>query len=146
MYSSDYSSTYSSTPADNGIGGLVGLLFLVLSYVITSYLLSRIFKKAGLEQWKAWVPLYNVWLTYKLGDQPGWWTILLFVPVVNIVATVLLYIAYYKIGLKLGKPGVFVLWAIFLPIVWYVWLAFDNSTWKETGAAPASATDTPTTA
>jgi hypothetical protein len=54
----------------------------------------------------------------------------------------LLYIAQYRIGLKLGKPGAFVLLAIFLPLVWYVWLACDDSKWSET---PGAATATPTT-
>ena len=48
----------------------------------------------------------------------------------------------YKIGLKLGKEGAFVLLAIFLPIVWLIWLAVDKSTWK--GASlPGTAPTTP---
>ncbi|HEY5695503.1 MAG TPA: DUF5684 domain-containing protein [Candidatus Saccharimonadales bacterium] len=109
---------------------LFGLIFVAISYVVYSFILWRIFNKAGVAQWKAWVPIYNTWIMYELGDQQGFWAILMFIPVVNIVAAVFMYIAMYNIGLKLGKEGVFVLLAIFLPIVWLIWLAVDNSTWK----------------
>lgn len=111
------------------------LVLIVASYVVYSLLLSRIFAKAGVPSWKAWVPAYNSWIMLELGDQKGYWAILAFVPVVNIVAAVFMYIAMYNIGLKLGKEGAFVLLAIFLPIVWLIWLAVDGSTWKGHHAA-----------
>ena len=129
---------------------------VVVTYAIVAYLLGRIFTKAGIPAWKAWVPVYSTWTTLELGGQAGWFSVLLLSPTVAnivsylapgsdaivtllfviaallvIVATVYLYIAMYKIGLHFGKEGYFVLWAIFLPIVWYAWLAFDQSTWKE---------------
>lgn len=134
-----------SNAAANAVFGGLMLFFviaLIVTYAIMAFLLSRIFKKAGVEGWKAWVPVYNTWITYELGGQKGWWALIMLVPVASIVAVVFLYIAMYEIGLKLGKEGYFVLWGIFLPIVWYVWLAFDQSTWKD---APAIATGTPTT-
>lgn len=109
---------------------MIAIIFGLLAYVVGSYLLSRIFRKAGLDQWKAWVPVYNNWKTYELGGQQGWWAILMFVPVVNVAAAVFFYIAAYNIGLKLQKEGWFVILAIFLPIVWLAWLAFDKSTWN----------------
>lgn len=131
-------STADATAATAVMIGIIlfALIGALIGYVINSFLLSRIFKKAGIEQWKAWVPFYNAWIMFELGDQKGWMALLLLVPVVNIVAVVFYYIASYHIGLKLGKEGVFVLLAIFLPIVWLAWLAFDKSTWK---GAPATA-------
>lgn len=117
------------------------LLFMfatvVISYAITSFLLSRVFKKAGVESWKAWVPVYNSWVLLELGGQKGYWAVLALVPVVNIASAVFMFIAMYHIGLNFGKEGAFVLLAIFLPIVWCIWLAFDNSTWK--GPSPLKA-------
>lgn len=114
------------------------LIITIAAYAINAFLLGRIFKKAGVEQWKAWVPVYNSWVMLELGDQKGWWAVLMLVPFVNIVALIFLIIAEYNIGLKFGKEGVFVLLAIFIPIVWLAWLAFDKSTWK--GTVPAAAT------
>ena len=109
---------------------LFALVFGVAMYIIFALLMGRIFKKAGVESWKAWVPVYNNWVLLELGGQQGFWAVLALVPVVNIVAAIFIYIAMHNIGLKLGKEGAFVLLAIFLPVVWLIWLAVDSSTWK----------------
>lgn len=120
---------------------LFALLTIVITYVVHAFLLSRIFKKAGVEEWKAWVPVYNSWVLLELGGQQGFWAVLALIPFVNIVSAVFVIIAMYEIGLKLGKSGAFVLLGIFLPTVWMIWLAFDDSKWpvKKT-AATAKAT------
>lgn len=130
---SDYPSTVD--PALAGVIMITYLVILVAAYAIGAFLLGRIFKKAGVEQWKAWVPFYNNWITYELGDQKGWISLLLLVPLANIVALVYYFIALYHIGLKLQKEGWFVLLAIFVPLVWFIWLAFDKSTWQGNSAA-----------
>ena len=114
-------------------------LIFIVSYAIHAFLLGRIFKKAGIEQWIAWVPFYNIWKTLQLGGQQGFWAVLMIIPFVSIVASIFLYIAMYNIGLKLQKDGWFVLLAIFFPIVWYAWLAFDGSKWNENGGTPSIA-------
>ena len=62
------------------------------------------------------------------------------VPIVNIASMVFMYIAMYNIGLKFGKEGAFILWAIFVPIVWYIWLAVDQSKWQGEKATPEKVT------
>lgn len=125
------------------------LIVAVIGYVVHAFLLSRIFQKAGVEPWKAWVPIYNSWIMLELGEQKGFWAILMLIPFVNIVAVIFLIIAQYHIGLKFGKSGAFVLLAIFLPIVWLIWLAFDSSKWNGqpglavAGGAPAPGQPTP---
>jgi len=106
-------------------------IVLIITYVAMALLLARIFKKAGVESWKAWIPFYNNWIMYELGDQKGYWAIVAVIPLANIVSGIFMIIAMYKIGLKLGKEGVFVLWAIFVPLVWYIWLAVDDSKWHK---------------
>ena len=142
LYGESYQMTQQNVQASDAavaalaVGTIIfAIIITVVAYVLNAFLLGRIFKKAGVEQWKAWVPVYNSWVMLELGDQKGWWAVLMLVPFVNIVALVFLIIAEYNIGLKLGKEGVFVLLAIFLPLVWLIWLAFDKSTWK--GAKPA---------
>lgn len=131
-----YDSTNSSLSSADAAGVMLAmmgfvLIFVVIIYVISAIFLGMIFKKAGIESWKAWVPIYNTWLMLEMGKQPGWISILALVPFVNIVATVFMYIAMYHIGIKFGKEGVFVLLGIFLPIVWLIWLAVDKTAvWK----------------
>jgi hypothetical protein len=113
-------------------------IFAVGIYVAVALCLMSIFKKAGVKPWIAWVPFYNHWKTLEIGGQQGFWAVLAIIPFVNIVAAVITYIAMYHIGKKLGKEGAFVLLAIFLPIVWYIWLAVDKSKWNDKASSAPS--------
>lgn len=135
-YTTTYSSTDYDTAAVMAVALMVGLWVGLIAYVIGAIFLGMIFKKAGEPAWKAWVPIYNTWTLLQLGGQNGFWAVIALIPVVNIISAVFMYIAMYNIGKKLGKPDLFVLLAIFLPIVWMIWLAVDGSTWK--GAKPQS--------
>jgi len=134
--------TTSSSPDDATLAVMYAvfllfmLAFTIIAYVVSAILIGRIFKKAGVPAWIAWVPFYNNYKLLEIGNQPGYWAIFAIIPIVNIASSVFMYIAMYHIGLKLGKSGTFVLWAIFLPIVWLVWLAFDKSIWNETPGTP----------
>lgn len=141
MYDNTYQSTYYTNGDLNGFFvafGLFMLLFALAAYVVNSIFLAMVFKKAGEEGWKAWVPLYNLWVLLELGEQPGWISLLLlpaFIPFIGaliaLVPVVYSAIAAYKIGLRFGKEGVFVLLYIFLPLVWVIWLAVDSkAVWK----------------
>lgn len=124
------------------------LPIIIISYVVQAIFLGMIFKKAGEPAWKAWVPFLNTWKMLEIGGQKGWISLLLFVPIVQLVAIVFYYIAAYRIGLSLQKEGWFVLLAIFVPFVWLIWLAVDKSTWQGAKAAsptPAAPTPTPPT-
>jgi hypothetical protein len=134
-----YNDTYTTqtTVDDATVAAITGLFFFIYiliaiaSYVITAIFLGKIFKKAGLASWPAWVPIYNFWKALEIGGQQGFWSILSVVPYVNIVSAVFMYISMYHIGLKLGKSGAFVVLGIFLPIVWVIWLAVDKSVWND---------------
>ena len=134
---SNYTYTYdSATDAALDPAMLMGLftfliLFAVLAYAITAFLLGKVFQKAGVPQWAAWVPVYNNWKLLEIGGQQGFWAVLAFIPFVNFVSLIFVYIAMHNIGRSLGKESWFVLLAIFLPIVWMIWLAFDDSKWPK---------------
>ena len=134
----DYNTPSPNVDSDSlagvAVAGIILLflfIFAVIAYAVGAFLLGRIFKKADTPQWIAWVPIYNTWKTLELGNQQGFWAILAFIPFVNIVSAIFLYIAMYHIGKKLGKEDWFVLLAIFIPIVWLIWLGFDDSKWPK---------------
>jgi hypothetical protein len=134
-----YSNTSSSMPPAAVAFLLITIVATVILYVIVSLCLMTIFKKAGVKNaWAAWVPYYNSWKTLQIGGQQGFWAILSVIPLVNIVAAVFLYIAMYHIGKKLGKSDAFILFAIFIPIVWYIWLAVDDSKWNDAASTAPS--------
>ncbi len=109
---------------------VIMLIVSLVVYVVVALSLGRIFKKAGVDGRKAWVPIYNLWILLQMGHQRGYWALLALVPGFNLITAIFMIIAMYHIGKRFGKSDKFVLVAIFLPLVWYIWLAVDNSTWK----------------
>ncbi len=142
-YTTTYTTTSHVDPAEAAAisAGLIifGLILAAVSYVVSAILLGRIFKKANIPAWIAWVPFYNTWKLLEMGGQSGFWAVLAIIPVVSYVSIVFLYIATYNIGLKFGKTGAFVLMAIFLPLVWLIWLAVDKSVWNNAAGVPSKA-------
>src|SRR5450830_1401135 len=95
---------------------LVYLVLIAGIYALVAWMLSRVFRKAGVAEWKAWVPLFNYWVFFEMGGQPGWIAILAIVPGVNIVAAVFAWIAAWHVGSAFQKPGAgWLLLYIFLP-------------------------------
>ena len=145
MYSTQNYYTSGASDAETAaiLGGLVVfyIIFGIAAYVFTAIFLGKIFKKAAIPSWISWVPIYNTWKILEIGGQKGFWAPLLLVPLVQYVSIVFLIIAQYNIGLKLGKSGAFVVLGIFLPVVWYVWLAVDKSVWNDSLGAPSLAVD-----
>ena len=128
-----------ATFAALGIFAIFATIFGVIGYVINAIFLGKVFKKAGIESWVAWVPIYNSWKMLEIGGQKGYWSVLALLPVVQIASIVFLIIAFYNIGLKFGKTGGFVALAILLPFVWVIWLAVDTSVWNNALGAPSQA-------
>ncbi len=68
-----------------GPNGQFGLtLGAIICYIVTAILLSKIFKKAGESEWKAWLPIVNFWVLFKLGGREGWNS--LWLPVAGAIA------------------------------------------------------------
>ncbi len=45
----------------------------------------KLYKAAGRKAWEAAVPVYNAVVLMKIINRPWWWTILLFIPIVNLI-------------------------------------------------------------
>ena len=60
------------------------LIFLLISYILLSLSLRKVFEKAGVEPNKALIPGVNFMEWCKLIGRPKWWAALLLVPIVNI--------------------------------------------------------------
>lgn len=71
---------------------LGGILLLCVRYVWPAICLQVIGNKTGtLNTWLAWIPIANIYLMCKIARKSGWLTLLFFVPVVNIVILIIIW-------------------------------------------------------
>src|SRR5436190_15936033 len=62
---------------------LVVYLISVLIVFLPSFGLAKMFQKAGVPQWKAYVPFYNTWVMQDLAKRPKHWVFWQLIPVVG---------------------------------------------------------------
>lgn len=60
------------------------LIFILISYILLSLSLRKVFEKAGVSPTKALIPGVNFMEWANLIGRPKWWAFLLLVPIVNI--------------------------------------------------------------
>lgn len=158
-----------STPGSDlfvviGIMLAVLLLLALAAYVIYSIFLSKIFKKASLPAWQAWVPFLNAWQTLELGGKKGYWIALsigssisstiisrnidsdnaLAISSVFSIIGIGLGIAYFvinlialhNINLKMQYGAGMTVCAVFLPIVWVIVLGVSKNQWNDSLGDP----------
>lgn len=89
--------------------------------------------KAGQPGWACIIPIYNVYIMCKIAGRPGWWVLLMFIPVVNLVIAIILLIDISKsFGMGVG----FGLGLVFLGIIFWPILGFGSATYQGAAAAP----------
>ncbi len=52
----------------------------------------KLYKVAGYAPWKAAVPVYNAVVLMRIINRPTWWVILLFIPVVNLIMFLVIWV------------------------------------------------------
>jgi len=104
----------------------IALVLAAISYVVLAIGLSAVFRKAGIEPWKAWVPIYSTFIWLQLGGQNGHWIWATFVPGGSIVTSVFLYIGMHRTGKAFGKETGFLVLGIFLPWIWVLILGLGK--------------------
>jgi hypothetical protein len=108
----------------------ITLVIAAAAYVVTAIALSALFRKTGVEGWKAWVPFYNTFTWLQLGGQSGHWMWLSFVPYGSVVTAIFLYISMYRTGIAFRKESGFLVLGIFLPIVWLFILGYGKDVYE----------------
>ena len=115
-----------------GYDGMDGLMHMSAGMTIFSLLLSALaiaslwilFKKAGEPGWAAIVPFYNLYVLFKITWGNGWKFLFLLIPIANLVFAI---ITMVKLAKAFGKSGGFAVGLIFLSIIFYCILGFDQS-------------------
>jgi hypothetical protein len=142
-----YEYTYNNldtTTEATSIPPVVIVLYIAL-FAVLIVSMWKVFVKAGKPGWAAIVPLYNSWVMVQIAGKPPLWFFLLFVPIVNFVIAILLYI---EISKRFGKGGGFAAVLILFPYVGFPMLAFGkaqyNSVDGQAGGTPLAPTPPPT--
>ncbi len=60
------------------------LLFILLVQVIHGLGTWKLYIAANRKAWEAFVPVYNAIVLMKIINRPTWWTLLLFIPIINL--------------------------------------------------------------
>jgi len=124
------------------VGSLISLLLSAAVYVWIALALSAVFRKSGVESWKAWVPILNTIVLLQLAGLSGWWLLLVFFPVLGALALIVVFVfAVYRVSIAFGYGvGMTVLGVLVFP-VWASLIGWGSARWvgREVDAASPGA-------
>lgn len=98
-----------------------GLIFAIV--IIAGW--WKTFEKAGQPGWAAIIPIYNLYVLMKVAGRPGWWFLLYFIPLVQLVISIIVAI---DVAQSFGKDtlyGILLLW--FLQPIGFLLLGFGDA-------------------
>ena len=78
----------------------------------------KLYKKAGRKPWEAAIPIYNAVILMKIINRPWWWTILLFIPIVNLIMFPVLWVETVR---SFGKHSKLDTWLAILTFGFYIY-------------------------
>ncbi len=113
-------------------GPTVAIVVILYLAVIVAVIAGtwQAFAKAGAPGWAAIIPIYNIYIMTKMGGKPGWWVILMFIPIVNIIMFIILCM---PIARNFGKSDGFGVGLALLSFIFWPILGFGDARWQ---AAP----------
>ena len=110
-------------------------MFLVIYVAIVLVIIVgewKVYTKAHQPGWACIIPLYNTYVLMKIVGRPGWWLVLLFIPIVNIVILIMVMIDLAK---SFAKSTGFAVGLIFLPFIFIPVLGFGSAQYVGPAAA-----------
>jgi len=111
----------SSSFGNFGAGFIVFELIIIILSIIVMW---KVYEKAEYPGVASIIPFYNLYILFKIADLNGWMMLLLFVPVINFIVIVILYM---RIAAGFGKDGGFAIGLILLSIIFFPILAFGEA-------------------
>ena len=96
----------------------IGLIVIVATW--------KVFEKAGQPGWAAIIPIYNIYIMTKIGGKPGYWVLLMLIPLLNFIFVVWLY---NMISKSFGKDEGFTIGLLLLGFIFWPILGFGNATY-----------------
>lgn len=106
-----------------GVGAVGGIIYLAIIVVMVAAM-WKVFTKAGQPGWACLIPIYNFYIVLKIVGKPGWWLLLLLIPLVNFVIAILVTNGLAK---SFGKGTGFTVGLLLLPFIFYPILGFGDA-------------------
>ena len=91
----------------------------------------KVFSKAGQPGWAAIIPIYNLYIMCKIAGRPGWWVLLIFIPLVNFIVLIILYL---RMAERFGKSDLFTVGLVILPFIFWPILGFGSAQYQGSAA------------
>lgn len=119
----DYNYDAAYAAVSTGILAVYTIIVLVIA-VLTIIASWKIYVKAGRPGWACLVPFYSQYCLFDIAWGSGWLFLLTFVPCVNFVILIMLYL---KLAKAFGKETGFGLGLVFLNTIFMLILAFGDA-------------------
>ncbi len=109
---------------------LLALAFTIVTFIsaiIPIYILAK--KTNTPKAWLAFIPIAQLYLFCKIGGKPGWWMLLMFIPIIQIFIFTFTWMGIAQVRNRPPWLGLFIL----VPVVnlifpWYLALSDEKST------------------
>jgi len=95
-------------------------LFLLFVQIIHFLGTWKLYVAAGRKSWEAAIPVYNAIVLMKIIGRPTWWTILLFIPIINLIMFPVIWIETLRSFGKRSSLDTFLGIATFGFYIYYV--------------------------
>lgn len=118
------------------VGYWIGMLVFAIIMIAGMW---RVFTKAGQPGWAAVIPFYNIYILLKIVGKPGWWLVLYFVPLVNLIVSIIVALELAKAFGKSQVFGILLVWL--LSPIGVLILGFGSAQYKMAKAPAQSASE-----
>lgn len=112
-------------------------MIIIIYLAIVVFMIAamwKVFEKAGQPGWAAIIPIYNLYIMTKIAGKPGWWVVMFFLPILNIVFLIWLY---NMISKSFGKDEGFTAGLVLLGIIFWPILGFGSAKYQGPYGDPA---------
>ena len=99
------------------------IVVYILFVIVMIAAMWKVFTKAGKPGWAAIVPIYNIIILLEIVGRPVWWIILFFIPIVNIIISIIIN---HRLSKSFGHDIGFTLGLLFLPFIFIPILGFGG--------------------
>lgn len=125
-----YDTTMYETTNQTGVIALLGTYIILILVIAVIMIIAnwKVFTKAGKPGWASIIPLYNMYVMFEIAGMNGWMFLLTFIPIVNIIIQIMLYLNLAK---KFGKSTGFAIGLILLNPIFLLMLAFGNTEYNK---------------